>query len=451
MGDVGREGAQAHTAAGTGPAAAAQADAGEGLVLAPFRGVRFGPGLADRLGLVTSPPYDVIGADTLAALRRADPHNVVRLILPESSLPDDAGRLFERWRREQVLIRDPEPVLYGYEQRRPDGRLQRGLLGAVGLRPEQDRVILPHEDVMAGPVAGRMAVMRACSANLEPILLSYDGGGAASQVLRETATEQVLATATAPDGTTHRLWAIRDADRLRAIAEDLRPRQALIADGHHRYAAYLGLQAERSADGRASGYGPSGGTENPWNYGLALLVDHREHPLEVAAIHRVVRGVGLAALSAALESTEVSPRFFVHRFGNDADAARRALAARRERRPHGRSGAAFLVTDGRTWLLLQVDPHAETDDRASVASTETALLHEVLLDRILGVPEERVSYVHDSTQAVRSAGADTIAVLLDPVSLETVQEFARRGIRMPRKSTSFGPKPLTGLVMRSIP
>ena len=37
---------------------------------------------------------------------------------------------------------------------------------------------LPHEDVIEGIVADRLAMMTASEANLEPILLVYDGAGA---------------------------------------------------------------------------------------------------------------------------------------------------------------------------------------------------------------------------------------------------------------------------------
>ena len=62
------------------------------------------------------------------------------------------------------------------------------------------------------------------------------------------------------------------------MRDDLAGRQALIADGHHRYAAYRRVQAARHAP--ASGPGP-------WDFGLALLVDLRTHAPEVGAIHRV--------------------------------------------------------------------------------------------------------------------------------------------------------------------
>ncbi|MBO0834859.1 MAG: DUF1015 family protein, partial [Actinobacteria bacterium] len=56
-----------------------------GLVLAPFRGVRYAEDRVSGLAQVTSPPYDVIAADNEPRLMAADPHNVVRLILPVPS------------------------------------------------------------------------------------------------------------------------------------------------------------------------------------------------------------------------------------------------------------------------------------------------------------------------------------------------------------------------------
>jgi uncharacterized protein (DUF1015 family) len=59
--------------------------------------------------------------------------------------------------------------------------------------------------------------------------------------------------------------------------------------------------------------------------------------------------------------------------------------------------------------------------------------------------------VHDAASAVRSAARiGGVAVLMRPVTVEVVQGLAARGERMPRKSTSFGPKPRTGLVLRPL-
>lgn len=59
-------------------------------------------------------------------------------------------------------------------------------------------------------------------------------------------------------------------------------------------------------------------------------------------------------------------------------------------------------------------------------------------------------HVHDAGEAeavVRAPGNGT-AVLLPAVSEDTVWELATAGVMLPRKSTSFGPKPVAGLALR---
>src|SRR4051794_6781657 len=115
-----------------------------GLILAPFRALRFDPAVAGDLSTLTSPPYDVIDADQQSALEASNDHNVVRLILPRdgSGNPSDtedlryerARQTLEQWRDEGALRPDPAPALYVYEQADPStGHVQRGLLGALGL------------------------------------------------------------------------------------------------------------------------------------------------------------------------------------------------------------------------------------------------------------------------------------------------------------------------------
>ena len=169
----------------------------------------------------------------------AHPNNVVRLILPGASHYTDARETLNSWLSSGVLNVDALPALYVYEQSGV-GLLQRGLIGAVGMGSSS---VLPHENVMPGPVADRLALMRATQANLEPIFLLYDGGGTASRLVDEIATLRMpLVDIRTGDGVRHRLWAVTDPVEIDAVGADLRDRQALIADGHHRYATYQALQ-----------------------------------------------------------------------------------------------------------------------------------------------------------------------------------------------------------------
>jgi uncharacterized protein (DUF1015 family) len=432
------------------------------LVLAPFRGVRYAEDRVSGLAEVTSPPYDVIAADNENQLMAADPHNVVRLILPRhpagqpGSPYEDAARDLAGWLTEGILQADSAPALYVYEQVTPDHAqsrsgfsdprprtIQRGLIGALQLEPYSAGIVRPHEAVAPGPVAGRRQLMESTQANLEPIFLLYQGGnGAATRLVDAVADGRPpLAQACTPDGLRHRLWAISEPAELDAIAADLAPRTALIADGHHRYAAYLQLQDRLRQAGAGAG---------PWDRGLALLVDSTAYPPHLGAIHRVVTGLVpevAARLAAAAFSVLELPGGT-----SDVDAALKALDTACQR------GIAFLLTGNeRAYLLTDPDPGqlraAVSDHPADLwQRVPAAVLESLLFGRIWAIEDDvrSVQAIHDAAEAIRAAEAEPrgTAVICGPMSAAQVYQIAELGRRVPRKSTSFGPKPRTGLVLR---
>lgn len=422
-----------------GSDAAAAGERAAGLVMLPFRGVRYAPSV--DLAAVTSPPYDLIDDEAIQRLLAADPHNIVRLILP---VGDPVGRYAQArdtlraWREAGALVTDAAPSLYVYEQRGRDV-VQRGLIGAVGVRAEAAGVVLPHEDVFPGPVRDRLRLMGTTGANLEPIFLVYDGGGATSQIVDATAT----ATDAGPvveidtdDGTTHRVWRVADRAAQADIAADLKGRQALIADGHHRYATYRALQALH----HAAGHGPG-----PWDYGLALLVDSVHYPPRLGAIHRVLPDLPLAT---AIERAKSA--FRVTEISGPLPAATHALAAA--------TGTAFLLGDAaRLCLLTDPDPVALARAMPPERSErwrrlDTAVLDQLLINHVWGIAEDEytVEIVHHDAAAAlsRAARSSGTAVVMNPLLVSDVLAVAAGGERVPRKSTSFGPKPRTGVLLR---
>jgi uncharacterized protein (DUF1015 family) len=422
----------------------------DGLRLSPFRALRYAPGRVSSLAAVTSPPYDVVvRPDEVHHLETADPYNIVRLILPQADDQDarqgKAAGTLRRWRAEGVLALDPEPALYVYEQRRGD-LLQRGLIGALRLSPPEDGVVLPHEGVIAEVVEDRTALMRGTGANLEPLLLSYRGDGTvtgATAVIERATLRTPLLSTTTEDGFSHRLWAITDPAELDEIHADLSHQHALIADGHHRWATYLRLRAEHLTNGSGS----DSSSKSPWNHGLVLLVDTARYPLRVQAIHRVLPQL---PLERALHAVRERDAFRVTTL--ELPLAQ-ALAALDEA-----SGNAFLLTDGGPTSHLLDRPSRSLLDRTldehrpeSWRRLDATVLHSVLLDEVWRIPDrpDEISYIHHSTAAVGKARQlGGTAVLMRPLREDVVRELAEQGVMMPRKSTSFGPKPATGLVLR---
>ncbi|MFF4898705.1 DUF1015 family protein [Streptomyces sp. NPDC001068] len=412
-----------------------------GLELNPFRGLRYDPDRVGSLAAVTSPPYDVVvRPDGVHHLQSADPHNIVRLILPQAGTPsagtEQAADTLKRWQAEGILTTDPVPGLYVYEQQDGNGLLQRGVIGALRVSEPSEGVVLPHEEVMPPVVADRAALMRATSANLEPLLLTYRGDGAAAEIIEAAADRPPLLATTTEDGFHHRLWSVTDPAEVARVQDDLSHHQALIADGHHRWATYLRLRAEHAS--------PS-----PWDHGLVLLVDTARYPLRVRAIHRLLHGLPVADAVAA-----VRDNFRVRRLDVALPRAQEALA------DAARDGNAFLLAgDGTFHLIDRPDPGllARTipaDRPAAWRTLDATVLHATLLEHVWRIPEDsnaHIAYIHDTAATVAKAeDAGSTAVLLHPVREEVVRDLARQGVTMPRKSTSFGPKPASGLVLRAL-
>jgi len=399
-----------------------------GLSLAPFRATRYADD-ASTLGAQLSPPYDVISDTDRADLISRSDSNVVRLILPSDAEATLSGgdpyrgarALLDSMLAGGELAVDADPALFVYQMRTSDGELTRGLVGAVELRDPEEGVILPHENTMAGPVADRLALMTATEANLEPIYLVYDGGGATSQLVASVDDVEPLVETTTPDGVEHTLWAITDATAHDAVAGDLKGRRALIADGHHRYATYRQLQANHS------------GVAGPWDRGLTLLVDTSKYGPQVHPIHRVValtwddileRTRTAATLSEPVPLTEV------------------------ENSLENIDGFAVALVNGDSAVIVTgVSPAEDTP----LGRLDVSILHKVLVERVWGLEDtvDNVGYAHDVADALTDAeriGGTAVIVRATPV--QAVAEVAAAGARMPRKSTLFTPKPASGLLIR---
>ena len=228
--------------------------------VAPFRAIRYahpGPEL-------TAPPYDVLTPEQRDAYRARDPHNVVHLTLNESE--QEAGRLFRAWLDEGVLVEDDEPAVWAVAQDYvgPDGiaRRREGLVASLRVEPYETRAVLPHERTHAGPKEGRLRLLRAARAQLEPIFLLYDGDPPAAPPDRE------------PDLTAEgtSLWRLPGA----GIADAFADRQLLIADGHHRYETALAYAAEQGTPESARM--------------MVVLVSTSDPGLEIFPTHRLFHG-----------------------------------------------------------------------------------------------------------------------------------------------------------------
>jgi uncharacterized protein (DUF1015 family) len=91
-------------------------------------------------------------------------------------------------------------------------------------------------------------------------------------------------------------------------------------------------------------------------------------------------------------------------------------------------------------------------------SLDVAVLHVLILDRLLGLEQEALSqqenltYTRDEAEALQAAasGQAQLSFILNPTRIEQVTAVAAAGDKMPQKSTYFYPKVLTGLVINDL-
>lgn len=324
---------------------------------------------------------------------------------------DVAGRL-SGWIASGRAARDESPALYVHEYT-ARGLTVRGLVGAldVARRAEdaRSRAVWPHEAVHPEQAAELASRMESMDLNPAPILLLHHG----SEELRETVAKITAADAgwsfVDRAAQRHRIWAIRDQATLAALEDALSGSHCLLADGHHRYAAYLALQQDHPG--------------TAWDSGLAMLVDQDDTPLFLGAIHRTLAGARLAELRDA-----------AHAVGAGVDVVPRtaALAAL------GTDTA--VATDGDTWFVLRPPGQGE---RAVVE-----WLHQSLVANLPVVPA--VAHHHSVEDALAAAGPLSPAVLLPSPSFDEVRAIVEAGRLLPEKATSFQPKPSLGVLMRPV-
>lgn len=433
----------------------------------PLPGIRYAPD-ADLAALVT-PPFDVITAEEQARFYARHPENVIRLELGRDEPADDeldnrytrAAALFAEWRLRGVLRQDA-PALYLYEQSFMVGSTKHhrlSVLARVRLEPWDARVILPHERTLSQPKDDRLRLIRACAANLSPILALYD------DPQHELAALLAPLRATPPTvsfhdeaGDGHRLWLIASSATTRAAAF-FRPRQLYIADGHHRYETALAYREEVHTLRKDAL------PDDATNYVLMALTAIEDDGLVIQPTHRIIFGLAqaqLAGLPARLEA-----HFSSAPLGEgDVAAWVQALA---EAGADGEHVALVLVRpEGATLLRLRPEGAAAlraVDSPAAEQSEawrrlDVTVLHELLLRETLGVSDdavragEQVRYTRDAAAAIAAvraarAGAQ-LAVLLNATPAAAVRDIARAGERMPQKSTYIYPKLLTGLVFNPL-
>jgi uncharacterized protein (DUF1015 family) len=348
------------------------------------------------------------------------------------------------------LVQEAVPAVYAYSREyeaEGEAKAQMGFIALLDVK-HSGGGILPHERTLAEPKMDRLRLMRATESNDDLIYTLYtDERLAVNRILADkTASRPPEIQVTDDFKVIHRVWAITDSKAVRKIQDAMIPEEMFIADGHHRFETSINFMKECSEKGWKTA-GPES-----FDKRLVACFNSADQGTTILPTHRLVRDIprfkSAALLSAAAACFEVETL-------SSAEELWQRMKEQSDRHVFG-----FYPADTRRFYLLRLKEEEGIDSLMlshgeAYRRLDVSILHNLILDRILGIDEKRlvtqsnVDYARDreiSVQRVKSKKYQAV-FFLNATTVEQVQRVALLGERMPQKSTDFYPKLLTGLVL----
>jgi uncharacterized protein (DUF1015 family) len=429
-----------------------------------FRALRFNEAVVGDVGRCIAPPYDVVNAEQQQRLYERSQYNIIRITKGVTTPADNennnqytrAAEAFERWQAAGAVVQDNKESIYGYVQDFKIGRqnFHRVSFVASGKLEEFGRRVKPHEQILTGPLADRLNLVRATKARFGLVFMLYeDPQNVADKVIQKLEGAKPLIDFVDDDKVRHRIYSLTDAEDIKAITKMMESKTCVIADGHHRYTTGL-LYAK----------------ENPAAKYLVLAFCNTCQPgLVVLATHRVVGGLQnfnpkdlITGLAANFKVTE-------YPFNSDKsrEAAKKKMFEQMQAEQNKDNNAFGIYSATGAFYAAVLSDKAAMDSVAGNMSKpwrslDVAILHKLIIEKLLGINDEllakggQIDYVKDNANAVDDiiakvdSGSKQAAFFLNPPRIQQVQRVAEQGERMPQKSTYFYPKVFTGLTIQKL-
>lgn len=397
----------------------------------------------------------------VARLLAQSQYNIARVVVaPAGGGPDASGEHYRRanqtlqsWISQGVLTPDRGPALYPYSQTYTIAGHTMTRRGFIALGDVRDAGLFTHEETHSHVREDRAQLRLATASDFGLIFMIYsDAAQAVDRILRDCEEGGPIAESEQPDGSIHRLFRCGDMQRIAKILEVMDAKECVIADGHHRTAA-----ARQTWDVKQ---------DERWAGAMMAFFNANAPGMTVLPIHRVITKAGRGGIDELIEA--IAEYFDVALIPMpDVPYDQRAsflLGLVNERARHDRvafamvgspSEIGFLIEAGRAQMSKWPWPTGMPEESRTLP---TAVFETGVLRAALGFSEdeidhsERITYPKDAgavLDAVRPGGAQ-LGFLLPPTPLDAIFEVARLHQNLPRKSTFFFPKLLTGLTVHRI-
>ncbi len=338
------------------------------------------------------------------------------------------GEIWQAWlsAKETELLEDPAYFIVNHQTETPAGKVNRwSLLASIDIMSGD---VLIHEDVFSEGVERARQSMETCEGDLAPIFVgTADTTGKKLRGLLQNCAKECESVLKYREGALamHQVWICKNKEWMQKISTIFQEEKIFLLDGHHRLAAARENFKKGLGDGRL----------------MASICSMELEDTLILPIHR----------SIYYEKWILPDRFY-------ADLS--AMGCKWKELSHWkpeqlpellrnlkRDSLTFLALHSNTNILFEVSlPKAPAlpaplQDLA-IANFEILFSKKIPKATIFPVSEERVVLEQLAIDQAQ------VGIFLPPIRADQVRVVALAGIKMPKKSTRFVPKPALGLVCR---
>ena len=437
----------------------------------PFRAFRYDESKVGDLSKVVTPPYDIIKGAKVDELQGLSEHNIAWIIknkprdddTPENNQYTRARDYLNKWVVDNSLKQDEKESFYVYGQDfEVEGKnlFRFGFIGLIELEefaseaPSSGKFsgVLQHEETLPKDIVDRLSLCRSSMANFGQIFVIYpDKEGSVDEILEKNMKKNPVADITDNAGVRHRLWAVDDESDVQAVSTNMDDKYIIIADGHHRYKTALALSKENPDLESA-------------RYRMLTFVNISNPGLVVLPTHRLVQNLEDFSKENLLK--DIKDYFDLETFDNKDE-----MFSRMDKMfTQNKHSFGLFMDDGNYYALtlrdMKIMDSLLADKSQELRSLDVAILHALILDKMLGIDKEKllqgtmkgggfVSYikgigdaVDESISTVKTSAQAVF--FMNPTRIEEVEAVSKNFESMPQKSTFFHPKVWTGFTINKL-
>jgi len=403
----------------------------------PFRAWRYNEFLRAQLPELTAPLSETSLRQKYAQFYQ-QPFHYFHISAPMDVPPyDNPKRRVQNWKIDKVIQKDGLPTIYAYSQTfvlHEETHVQTGFVCLIESTDYSQKIILPHENTIPKAVLHRQELLEATHLHTVPTHLLYTDEDRVLDTYLYEALLHPLYEVRDKNDTLHTISPIHDQKVLTLFMNQLADKQAIIADGHHRYESSVAYQKQHKSETVGEDFG----------YHLAWLTNTASNQIGILPTHRLAKNL-----------PDFDPKLFLERLSEDFEILPTERNEERALAPTENLWTFLLILPEKDYIL-RLKPDAFStftqDVPDAVKHLDLSVMHHFIFEKQFGLIGEKQFEYLDYTQYVSNAykevysGSANFALLTRRITIAEIEAVCQAGHKMPAKATYFFPKVLGGLV-----